>query len=62
MLTVVSFVAEGPDSTRVTITWEPYVGSTREEIDTFVQAKGGMTQGWTGSLDKLEAYLASNMP
>jgi hypothetical protein len=23
-------------------------------------AKGGMTQGWTGSLDKLEAFLSNH--
>jgi hypothetical protein len=43
----------------VTITWEPYGKVAREELETFVKAKGGMTQGWTGSFDKLESYLAS---
>jgi hypothetical protein len=28
-----------------------------EEIETFIKAKAGMTQGWTGSFDKLEEYL-----
>jgi uncharacterized protein YndB with AHSA1/START domain len=57
MLTTVQLAAEGPDCTRVTITWEPYGKTTPEERDTFNKAKGGMTQGWTGSLDKLEEYL-----
>lgn len=63
MLTTVTLAAEGPDQTRVTITWEPYGATTREELETFIKAKGGMTQGWTGSFDKLEAYLgAKNDP
>ena len=28
-----------------------------DELRAFVTAKAGMTQGWTGSFDKLEAYL-----
>jgi uncharacterized protein YndB with AHSA1/START domain len=60
MLTVVQLTAEGPDRTRVTVTWEPYGPTTREELETFIKAKAGMTQGWTGSFDKLEAYLASS--
>jgi uncharacterized protein YndB with AHSA1/START domain len=59
MLTVVKLTAEGPDQTRVTVTWEPYGEATREEVETFVKARAGMTQGWTGSFDKLEALLAS---
>lgn len=57
MLTRVKLSAEGPEQTRVTITWAPYGNTTREEIETFIKARGGMTQGWTGSLDKLEGYL-----
>jgi uncharacterized protein YndB with AHSA1/START domain len=57
MLTTVDFVEEGKDRTRVTVTWQPFESVTREEIDTFVKAKSGMTQGWTGSFDKLEAYI-----
>lgn len=58
MLTTVQFTEEGPDQTRVTITWECHGPTTREELETFVKARGGMTQGWTGSFDKLEEYLA----
>ena len=60
MLTTVTLAAEGPDHTRVTVTWEPHGATTREELETFIKAKGGMTQGWTGSFDKLEAYVASH--
>lgn len=58
MLTTVTLAAEGPDRTRVTVNWEPYGAATPEEIDTFIKARGGMTQGWTGSFDKLEEYLS----
>jgi uncharacterized protein YndB with AHSA1/START domain len=58
MLTVVNLTEEGPNRTRVTITWEPHGATTREELETFVAAKAGMTQGWTGSFEKLEAHLA----
>ena len=59
MLTTVKLTAEGPDRTRVTVTWEPHGATTREELETFIKAKAGMTQGWTGSFDKLEARLAN---
>ena len=57
MLTVVELNEEGPDKTRVTVTWEAYGDVTPEELDTFIKSRGGMTQGWTGSFDKLEALL-----
>jgi uncharacterized protein YndB with AHSA1/START domain len=58
MLTTVQLAEEAPDKTRVTVTWEVYGKATSEELATFIQAKAGMTQGWTGSFDKLEAYLS----
>jgi uncharacterized protein YndB with AHSA1/START domain len=58
MLTTVEFTEESPDRTRVTVTWEPYGATTREELEAFIKARGGMTQGWTGSFDKLDALLA----
>jgi uncharacterized protein YndB with AHSA1/START domain len=60
MLTTVALTAEESDRTRVTVTWEAHGATTREELETFIQAKGGMTQGWTGSFDKLDAYLLNN--
>jgi uncharacterized protein YndB with AHSA1/START domain len=60
MLTTVKLTAEGPDQTRVTVTWETFGPTTREELETFINAKAGMTQGWTGSFDKLEEYLQNN--
>lgn len=57
MKTTVSFHEEGSNQTRVTIESEVYGSATREEQDTFTGAKGGMTQGWTGSFDKLDDYI-----
>ena len=61
MLTTVQLTPEGPDRTRVTVTWEPHGATTREELETFINAKAGMTLGWTGSFDKLEAYVDSRV-
>jgi uncharacterized protein YndB with AHSA1/START domain len=58
MQTTVIFAEEGPGQTRATVTWEVYGKATSEEIETFASSKRGMTQGWTGSFDKLDAYLA----
>jgi uncharacterized protein YndB with AHSA1/START domain len=60
MLTTVTFSAEDAMRTRVTIAWEIYGDATPAERETFKVSKGGMTQGWTGSFDKLEEYLISN--
>lgn len=57
MLTTVLLTEEGPNTTRVTITWEVHGKATPAELEFFTNAKGGMTQGWTGSFDKLEDYL-----
>lgn len=56
MLATFDLAEEGPQRTRVTLTWTPYE-FTQEELDTFIQAKENATQRWNGSFDKLEAYL-----
>lgn len=57
MLTTIELAAEGPEWTRVTVTWEPRGAVTPEELSAFIAERGGMTQGWTGSFDKLEELL-----
>jgi uncharacterized protein YndB with AHSA1/START domain len=57
MLTTITLTEEGPNQTRVTVNWEVYGTATAEERAMFRSAKTGMTGGWTGSFDKLEAYL-----
>ncbi len=56
MLTTVELVAERPDRTRVTVRWEPQ-DATPSALRVFTAQRGGMTMGWTGSFDKLEALL-----
>lgn len=59
MQTTVQFESEGPEETRVTVTWAPHGHATPEEIAAFVKERGGMTTGWSGSFDKLEEQLKS---
>ena len=56
MLTTVLFASEGPARARVTVIWAPE-GATPVEVETFTKARAGMTQGWTGSFDKLESVI-----
>lgn len=58
MQTTVKFTEEGPHQTRVTVKWEAVGKTSKEEMETFINARAGMTGGWTGSFDKLEEYLA----
>lgn len=59
MITTVTFTSESENTSRVSVEWEVYGEATAEERKTFHDAKSGMTQGWTGSFDKLEEYLDS---
>jgi uncharacterized protein YndB with AHSA1/START domain len=61
MLTTVTFTEEDARKTRVTITWECQGQVTAEELATFIAGRAGMTGGWTGSFDKLEEYLPTQM-
>ncbi len=58
MQTTVVFVEEPGGKTRLTLSWEPTAGTKADELAVFVGARMSMTGGWTGSFDKLEAYLA----
>lgn len=60
LLTTVTLTEEGPESTRVLVKWEPHGTATREELKAFIESKPGMTLGWTGSFDKLEALLEAS--
>ncbi len=57
MNTTIQFFKEDENLTRVCIRWIADQNGTLVERDTFHQAKAGMTQGWTGSLNKLEEKL-----
>ncbi|MFL6707839.1 MAG: SRPBCC family protein [Massilia sp.] len=58
MRSVVELFAEGPDRTRVKVSWEVVGEASAEEMATFTSSRAGMTMGWRGSFDKLDAYLA----
>ena len=50
---------ELPDGkTKFTISWEPH-NATEEERQTFEAGRDSMRMGWSGTLEKLEAYLTS---
>lgn len=57
MLTTVTLTEEDPGRTRVSVCWKIFGEATQAERDTFLKERGGMTQGWTGSFDKLEGLL-----
>jgi uncharacterized protein YndB with AHSA1/START domain len=56
MLTETTFT-EREGRTLVTLKWLP-LDATAEEIETFDKARGGFTQGWSGTFDQLAEYLA----
>lgn len=56
MLSTIDLTAEAPDRTRIRVRWEPQ-DATAADIAEFMKQRGGMTAGWTGSFDKLEALL-----
>ena len=55
MLSVFTFEEEG-GKTRFTVKWSP-LNATDEEKATFAAGHGSMQQGWSGTLEQLEAYL-----
>ncbi len=58
LLTTVTFEEQPGDKTRLTLRWSP-LDATAEEQKTFDAAHDGMTQGWGGSFERLDAYLAN---
>jgi uncharacterized protein YndB with AHSA1/START domain len=56
---VFTFEDAGEDKTRLTVEWAPYDASP-EEIMTFEVGRPSMTQGWSGTFEQLEAYLAKS--
>lgn len=56
MLTTVEFEDHG-GATQVTLRWRP-VGATPEQEAVFAANMASMTGGWSGSFEKLDAFLA----
>ena len=57
MLSAFLFRPEG-DKTKVTIEWAP-LNPTPSELKTFIDNVSGMNQGWGGTFEQLETYLAA---
>lgn len=57
MLTTVLFSEEGPEDTRITVTFEILGQATEIEKETFRKGRPDMTLGWNGSFDQLESLL-----
>jgi uncharacterized protein YndB with AHSA1/START domain len=58
MLSRFSFEEAGDGKTRLTISWVP-INESDEERATFEKGRPSMTQGWSGTFEQLEAYLAA---
>jgi uncharacterized protein YndB with AHSA1/START domain len=56
-LTTATFTKEEESLTRKTLLSELIDNFTSEELKAFIDERGGMTIGWHGSLDRLEAHL-----
>jgi uncharacterized protein YndB with AHSA1/START domain len=57
MLSAFTFEELPGNKTKFTVRWAPYE-ATAEEQAVFDAGHASMTGGWTGTLDKLEVYLA----
>jgi uncharacterized protein YndB with AHSA1/START domain len=58
MVTTFTFEDADGDKTKFTTTWAP-LDATDAERATFDAGHDSMKQGWTGTLDQLEAHLAN---
>ena len=57
LLTTVDF-AEEETGTRLTLRWEP-LDATADEQQVFADGMGSMNQGWGGTFEQLENFLAA---
>ena len=58
MLSTVTFEEQPGGKTKVTVEWTPADGSSELERKTFDEGRASMTQGWGGTMENLETYLA----
>jgi uncharacterized protein YndB with AHSA1/START domain len=57
MLSVFTFEEQPGDKTKFTVRWSPH-NATDEERKTFDAGHASMNQGWSGTMEKFETYLA----
>ncbi len=58
MLSTFNFEELPGGKTKFTVRWAPY-NATEAEVQTFHSNRNSMTQGWSGTFEQLEAYLAT---
>jgi uncharacterized protein YndB with AHSA1/START domain len=56
MLTTVTFAEQGK-GTLITVNWVP-INATDDERRLFDEGRASMNQGWTGTFENLEHFLA----
>lgn len=56
ILSTVTFADAGPGRTEITVRWAPH-DATDAEHEVFEDGKDSMTAGWTGTFDRLDAFL-----
>jgi len=57
MMSIFTFEDQPGGKTKFTVRWSPH-NATAEEQHTFDTGHASMNQGWSGSLEKLDVYLA----
>ena len=57
MLSTFTFEDLPGGKTKFTVRWAPY-NATEAEVKTFDSNRNSMTQGWSGTFEQLDAYLA----
>jgi uncharacterized protein YndB with AHSA1/START domain len=58
LLSIFTFEDAGGGKTKLTVSWTP-IEESDEERAVFEQARPSMTQGWSGTFEQLETYLAA---
>jgi uncharacterized protein YndB with AHSA1/START domain len=58
MLSTFTFEDMPGGKTKFTVRWAPH-NATETEVQTFHSNRNSMTQGWSGTFEQLEAYLAT---
>jgi uncharacterized protein YndB with AHSA1/START domain len=58
MMTTVTFEEQGGEKTKITVRWSPHA-ATEAERSVFDAGFDSMRNGWTGTFEQLEAFLAA---
>jgi uncharacterized protein YndB with AHSA1/START domain len=58
MLSTFTFEEQPGGKTKFTVRWAPY-NATEEETQVFEAGRDSMTQGWSGTMEQLAAYLVT---